>query len=238
MLQRGGSAVDAILATAIALSVVEPTVNGIGSDLFALVWDGQRLHGLNGSGRAPAALTLEALNQAGHQQMPERGWWTVTVPGAPRAWADLHERFGRLRFAEIFEPAIGYAEQGYPVSPITAGYWQAAPSRPTAASSTSRRSNPGSRPSRRVAARRERATPGAVPTTRAPCAASLHRTVDDFYAGELAEPIERFAVETGGPLRAADLAAHTSDLGRAALRPATASTRCGRSRPTARASRR
>src|SRR5688572_5250280 len=126
MLQRGGSAVDAILATAIALAVVEPTVNGIGSDLFAIVWDGQQLHGLNGSGRAPAGLTLEALKNAGHQQIPERGWWTVTVPGAPRAWADLHQRFGRLPFADIFEPAIGYAEHGYPVSPITAAYWHAA----------------------------------------------------------------------------------------------------------------
>src|SRR5438046_5666598 len=96
MLQRGGSAVDAALATAIALTVVEPTSNGIGADAFALVWDGERLHGLNGSGRSPAAATVEALRAAGYERLPQRGWWTVTVPGAPRAWFDLHQRFGRL----------------------------------------------------------------------------------------------------------------------------------------------
>src|SRR3712207_9221867 len=92
MLQQGGSAVDAAVATAIALTVVEPTSNGIGSDAFALVWDGQQLHGLNGSGRAPAGTTIEALHAAEHTTMPTHGWWPVTVPGTPRAWADLHAR--------------------------------------------------------------------------------------------------------------------------------------------------
>src|ERR671935_1837494 len=80
MLQRGGTAVDAAVATAIALTVVEPTSNGIGSDAFALVWDGETLHGLNGSGRAPAALTMDAVRAAGHETMPARGWLPVTVP--------------------------------------------------------------------------------------------------------------------------------------------------------------
>src|SRR5687768_7592377 len=102
MLQAGGNAVDAALATAIALTVVEPTSNGIGSDAFALVWDGGTLHGLNGSGRSPGGATLEALRASGHTEMPQRGWWTVTVPGAPRAWFDLHQRFGRLPFADLF----------------------------------------------------------------------------------------------------------------------------------------
>src|SRR5438552_1507887 len=101
MLQRGGNAVDAALATAIALTVVEPTSNGIGADAFALVWDGERLHGLNGSGRAPAALSLDALHSMGHDAMPTRGWLPVTVPGAPSAWRALHERFGRLPFAQL-----------------------------------------------------------------------------------------------------------------------------------------
>src|SRR5580765_7614455 len=83
MLQAGGTAVDAAVATAAALTVVEPTSNGIGSDAFAIVWDGERLHGLNGSGRAPAALTPELVERAGHSQVPPAGWLAVTVPGAP-----------------------------------------------------------------------------------------------------------------------------------------------------------
>src|SRR5947209_4963861 len=96
MLRRGGNAVDAVLATAIALTVVEPTSNGIGADAFALIWDGEALHGLNGSGRAPAALTRESVRSAGHEALPARGWLPVTVPGAPAAWRDLHARFGKL----------------------------------------------------------------------------------------------------------------------------------------------
>ena len=126
MLQRGGNAVDAAIATAVALTVVEPTSNGIGGDLFALVWDGARLHGLNGSGRAPAALTMEAVRAAGHASIPARGWLSVTVPGAPAGWRDLHQRFGQLRFTQLFEPAISYAEQGFPVSPVLAQYWERA----------------------------------------------------------------------------------------------------------------
>jgi gamma-glutamyltranspeptidase/glutathione hydrolase len=112
ILQSGGSAVDAAIATAAALTVLEPTSNGIGGDAFALVWDGTRLHGLNGSGRAPAGLSMAALQQAGYAQMPSHGWLPVTVPGAPAAWRDLHTRFGRLPFAQLFEPAIYYAERG------------------------------------------------------------------------------------------------------------------------------
>ena len=123
-LRRGGSAVDAALAAAIALTVVEPASNSIGGDVFALVWDGKRLHGLNASGRAPAALTLDAVRRLGHDEMPAKGWLPVTVPGAPGAWRDLHARFGTLSFATLFEPAIAYAEQGYPVSPISVWHWR------------------------------------------------------------------------------------------------------------------
>src|SRR6185503_13938574 len=96
MLQHGGNAVDAAIATAIALTVVEPTSNGIGGDAFALVWDGTRLHGLNGFGRAPAALQAAELRAQGYKEMPSDGWLPVTVPGAPAAWGDLQQRFGRL----------------------------------------------------------------------------------------------------------------------------------------------
>ena len=125
MLLKGGNAVDAALATAIALTVVEPTSNGIGSDAFALVWDGERLHGLNGSGRSPRAWTLDRF--AGRRQMPNFGWDAVTVPGAVDAWARLSQKFGKLPFGDLFAPAIEYAQNGFTVSPITAQSWAATP---------------------------------------------------------------------------------------------------------------
>src|SRR3712207_4678697 len=118
MLHRGGNAVDAILATAISLTVLEPTSNGIGSDAFAIVWDGKKLHGLNASGRSPAAWNLDRFK--GRHAMPARGWDSVTVPGAVKAWLDLSEKFGKLPFADLFEPAIKYAADGYMVSPTIA----------------------------------------------------------------------------------------------------------------------
>ena len=101
VLQDGGSAVDAAIATAACLTVVEPCSTGLGSDAFALVWDNGVLHGLNGSGRSPAALSAEALRGRGLRSVPYRGWEAVTVPGAVQAWADLHARFGRLDFADL-----------------------------------------------------------------------------------------------------------------------------------------
>ena len=125
ILQQGGNAVDAAIATAICQTVVEPTNNGLGSDCFAIVWVKDKLYGINGSGYAPQNLTAENVRAAGHtDKMPFRGWQAVTVPGAPSAWAELHKRFGRLPFAQLFAPAIDYAENGYPVSPIVARFWQ------------------------------------------------------------------------------------------------------------------
>lgn len=122
MLAVGGNAVDAALATAITLVVVEPTGNGLGSDAFCIVWDGRELHGLNASGRSPVGWNPERF--AGQSQMPRRGWESVTVPGAVSAWADLSARFGLLPFARLFEPAIFYAEVGFHVSPIIAELWR------------------------------------------------------------------------------------------------------------------
>ncbi|NLE76419.1 MAG: gamma-glutamyltransferase, partial [Chloroflexi bacterium] len=122
MLLRGGNAVDAALATAITLTVVEPTSNGIGSDAFALIWDRAQLYGLNASGRSPVALTPERFQ--GRQEMPAYGWDAVTVPGAVSSWVALSQRFGRLPFADLFAPAIEYAANGFPVSPITARAWE------------------------------------------------------------------------------------------------------------------
>jgi gamma-glutamyltranspeptidase/glutathione hydrolase len=124
MLQRGGNAVDAAVAAAIALTVVEPTGNGIGSDLFAIVWDGRALVGLNASGRAPAAAT--PARYAGRRQMPAHGWESVTIPGAVSGWRALSDRFGKLAFADLFAPAIRYARDGFPVSPTVAALWERA----------------------------------------------------------------------------------------------------------------
>src|SRR3954469_21924524 len=104
MIADGGNAVDAILATAITLTLVEPVSNGIGSDAFAIVWDGSELHGLNASGRSPAAWTPEYFHG---RPVPARGWNSVTVPGAVSAWVELHAKFGKRPLPRIFEPAIG-----------------------------------------------------------------------------------------------------------------------------------
>jgi len=121
MLHRGGNAVDAAIAAAIALTVVEPVSNGVGSDLFAIVWDGRELSGLNASGRAPAAAT--PARYAGQPHVPHRGWEPVTIPGAVSGWAALSQRFGALPFADLFEPAIRHARDGFPVSPTVAAQW-------------------------------------------------------------------------------------------------------------------
>lgn len=125
MLRQGGNAVDAAVAAAIALTVVEPTSNGIGSDAFAILWDGQQLHGLNASGRSPKALTPERFR--GKTSVPPRGWEAVTVPGTVSAWLELSQHFGTLPFEKLFEPAIHYASEGFLVSPLTARAWSRAP---------------------------------------------------------------------------------------------------------------
>lgn len=122
MIADGGNAVDAAIATAITTSLVEPVSNGIGSDTFAIVWDGTELHGLNASGRSPAAWTPEYFNG---QRVPVRGWNSVTVPGAVSAWVELHANFGKLPFDKLFERAIGYGRDGFLVSPTIAGQWAA-----------------------------------------------------------------------------------------------------------------
>ena len=121
MLAAGGSAVDAILATAITLTLVEPVSNGIGSDAYAIVWDGKKLHGLNASGRSPAAWTPDYF--AGQKAMPQRGWNSVSVPGCVSAWVEMHKRFGKLPFEKLFERAIEYGRKGFLVSPTIAGQW-------------------------------------------------------------------------------------------------------------------
>jgi gamma-glutamyltranspeptidase/glutathione hydrolase len=126
MIKKGGNAIDAAIATAACLTVVEPTTNGIGSDAFALVWTKGELHGLNGSGSAPKSISIEALQKAGYSEMPLYGVVPITVPGAPGAWAELSERFGRLPFSELLQPAIEYARNGYPITPSLGTTWHKA----------------------------------------------------------------------------------------------------------------
>ncbi|WP_027349800.1 gamma-glutamyltransferase family protein [Halotalea alkalilenta] len=210
MLARGGNAVDAAIATAAALTVTEPTANGIGGDAFALVWvpEGStgRLHGLNASGAAPAALSLEAVRAAGHESMPLYGWTPVTVPGAPGAWAELARRFGRLPLSASLAPAIRLAREGFPLSPMVAEMWARA----------ERKFRP---------LLDDQATRGwfdcFTPGGRAPKAGEIYRNeaqaktlesiaasgAESFYRGELAERIDAFSQATDGYLRGSDLAA-------------------------------
>jgi gamma-glutamyltranspeptidase/glutathione hydrolase len=122
MFLKGGNAVDAAIAAGITLTVVEPTMNGIGSDAFAILWDGKRIVSLNASGRSPESWTLEHFSHL--ESMPLLGWGSVTVPGAVSAWVELSKKYGQLTFRELFEPAIEYAEKGFLISPITANLWE------------------------------------------------------------------------------------------------------------------
>ncbi len=202
MLLAGGNAVDAAIASAITLTVVEPTANGIGSDAFAIVWDGEKLHGLNASGRSPAGWTRERF--ADRSQMPARGWDSVTVPGAVSAWVTLSRRFGKLPFASLFKPAIDYAMNGFPVSPVIAGLWA------------------------RIASKYQ-GQPGFddtfLPSGRAPKAGEifLNRALGHsleaiaetngaaLYEGRLGERLVEHAAAHGGALKMADLAEHRAE---------------------------
>lgn len=126
MMKRGGNAIDAAVAAASCLTVVEPTSNGIGGDAFALVWSGGKLRALNSSGPAPQKISIRTLTGAGHKKMPRYGLSPVTVPGAPACWAELSRRFGKLPLTECMHPAIEYAEAGFPVSPVVSELWKKA----------------------------------------------------------------------------------------------------------------
>jgi gamma-glutamyltranspeptidase / glutathione hydrolase len=205
ILQQGGNAVDAAIATAMALTVVEPTMNGIGSDAFALVWAEGKLHGLNASGRSPALATHEEYLSRGLEKVPDLGWLSVTVPGAVSAWFALHERFGRLSFPTVAEPAIALAEGGYCVSPVVANSWRLAAEQ-----------------YQREAIGPEFAgwfqTFGAQGTSAGDIVklADHATTLRDiaatngasFYEGRLAEALDSFSQATGGLIRGDDMAAH------------------------------
>ncbi len=128
VMKQGGSAVDAAIAANAALGLMEPTGNGVGGDLFAIVWDPKtkKLYGYNGSGRSPGKLTLEWFQAKGYQDIPSYGPLPVTVPGTVRAWSDLHARFGKQSLAQNLAPTIRYAREGHPVAETIAYYWSIA----------------------------------------------------------------------------------------------------------------
>ncbi len=202
MLANGGNAVDAALAAAIALTVVEPTSNGIGSDAFSILWDGKGLHGLNASGQSPSGWTPERFSHL--DQMPVRGWDTITVPGAVSAWVGLSERFGRLPFEHLFEPAIRYARYGYLVSPITARSW--------ARAAEVLLDQPGFAetfmPNGRAPIAGEKFACPDMATTLESIAESKGEA---FYLGHLAEKIIDFSNAGGGVMSRDDLAEHRVD---------------------------
>lgn len=198
---RGGNAVDAALAAAITLTIVEPTMNGIGGDAFALIWDGQALHGLNASGRAPVAWSPDRF--AGMTQMPRVGWESVTVPGGVSAWVSLSERFGALAFEDLFVDAIRHARDGFPVSPVISRQWAQAVA------------DLGSQPGFEAFMPRGRAPRvgelwrfGQQAETLAEIARSGG---ESFYRGRLARAITDFAAAHGAALTLADLDAHRCD---------------------------
>jgi len=203
MLLQGGNAVDAAIAAAAALTITEPVSNGLGSDAFCLLWDGQQLHGLNASGTAPTAWTLGYFHRNhGSDALtpPKRGIDSVTVPGAVAGWAALSERFGKLPFADLMQPAIELAERGYAVPVVVRQKW--------AAATPELQSQPGFA---------EHFLPwGRAPQVgelfKFPAAARGLRAIAEskgeaFYRGPIAQALARFAAQHGGALTEADLAA-------------------------------
>ena len=206
MIQRGGNAVDAAIAAAAVMTIVEPCSNGLGSDAFCILWDGTRLHGLNASGTSPAAWTLEYFRRRAGAQAdtpPKRGWDSVTVPGAVGAWRALSGRFGRLPFGDLLEPAIEIAERGYAVPVVVQHKWAAAAALPELTA------QPGFAevflPAGRAPAVGERfAMPGAARTLRR----IAESGGEDFYRGEIAAAIAAHARAHGGAMTEADMAAY------------------------------
>ena len=202
MLAGGGNAVDAALAAAIALTVVEPTSNGIGGDAFALVWDNAKLFGLNGSGRSPGAWTFDRFSSL--QEMPLLGWDAVTVPGAVDAWVKLSDRFGSLPFAGLFGPAVEYARSGFIVAPITAAKWLDIEQTYLEFPEFGRTFLPGG------------GAPRAGRLFRCPDQAMTLTDIaesrgESFYRGDLAKRIVACAAAQGGALTLDDLAGHEAE---------------------------
>ena len=204
MLHRGGNAVDAAIAAAAVITLTEPVSNGLGSDAFCLLWDGKALHGLNASGRAPQAWTPEYFKRkygADAKTPPVRGWDSVTVPGAVAGWASMSERFGKLPFADLLQPAVEIAERGYAVPVVVQQKW--------AAAVPLLQDQPGYREAFMPRGR----APNVGELFKLPDAARTLRLIAQskgaaLYGGEIAEAAARHAREHGGAMSVEDFAAY------------------------------
>src|SRR5690349_9933504 len=210
VLKRGGTAVDAAIAANATMGLMEPTGNGVGGDIFAIVWDAktQKLYGLNGSGRSPKSLSFERmraeLEKLHSKTIPRRGPLPVSVPGTVDGWFELHQRFGKIPMKELLQPAIAYARDGFPVTEVIAEGW--------AANAKLLADYPNYRET-------------FMPNGRAPAKGEIFRNPlladtltriaeggrDAFYKGDIAQRIEKYMRANGGYLTAADLAAHHSE---------------------------
>ncbi len=210
VLKRGGTAVDAAIAANAAIGLMEPTGNGVGGDLFAIVWDAKsgKLHGLNASGRSPQSLTFEKLQaelkRLDRKTIPPTGPLPVSVPGTVDGWFELHAKFGKLPMKELLQPAISYARDGFPVTEVIAAGWEA---------------------NVRTLAKFPNFAETFMPNGRAPAKGEIFRNPlladtllriaeggrDAFYKGDIAQRIEKYLRANGGYLTAADLAAHHSE---------------------------
>ena len=206
ILKAGGSAVDAAIAANAALGLMEPTGNGIGGDLFAIVWDAKKreLVGLNASGRAPAAMTLDYFRERGIETIPKFGPLPVSVPGTVDGWFELHGRYGRLTMADVLAPAIRYARDGFPVSEVIAYYFQR------------NRDRIGHYPGFAETFMPDGDVPQKGEVFRNPRLADTYEAIaekgrDEFYKGDIARAIDAYMAEQGGLLAYEDLASHRSE---------------------------
>jgi gamma-glutamyltranspeptidase/glutathione hydrolase len=212
ILKRGGSAVDAAIAANAALGLMEPVSNGIGGDLFAIVYSAQenKLYGINGSGRSPLGLSYNQmkaeLDKLNRKTIPPTGMLPISVPGTVDAWAELHKKFGRLKLSDDLAPAIRYAEEGFPVTELIAYYWAFGPrlykDLPGAFFETYTLDGKGR-------------TPGKGDIFKNPALGKTLRLIGDkgrdaFYKGEIADKIDKFMQQNGGFLRKVDLEKHAS----------------------------
>jgi len=206
VLKAGGNAIDAAIAANALLGLVEPTGNGVGGDLFAIVWDAEtkKLYGLNASGRSPRSLSIDYFREKGYEKIPAFGPLPVSVPGCVDGWFELHKRFGKMSMEKILQPAITYAREGFPLSEVIAYYWAGN------ARSLSRYPNvsevymPGGK------------APAKGEIFKNPYLASTLELIaeggrDAFYKGEIARTIDTFMKEQGGFLTYEDLASHSSE---------------------------
>lgn len=208
VLKRGGNAVDAAIATSAAMGLMEPTSCGIGGDLFAIVWDakGQKLHGLNASGRAPGKATLAYFAEKGLKDIPQTGPLSWSVPGCVDGWDQLRQKFGTKSFKELLAPVIEYAENGVPVPEVIAGYWKSA----------EKYKDAGMRDTFLVRDGDKRRAPRAGEVFKNPALANSYKLIakdgrNAFYKGEIAEKLITFSDAVGGLFAPKDFEGHKSE---------------------------